>query len=206
MANQFETLMIEVTSNGSAISAASVKFDNTTIGSTDSNGTLNFTLQTSGTHSITASKSGYITVIKDIEIRAPYSEFRALDINITPDVVFTNEPAVIRSNITNAGTKADTLPVELIINGTAVDNRSVALAPGEIKEINFTRREDKAGNYSVEILGQKGLLVVKQGFFSWSLILIVLLITGIGIIVIYLMTSKNKISIESVREKLKFTK
>ncbi|MFH1323586.1 MAG: S-layer protein domain-containing protein [Methanobacteriota archaeon] len=201
-ANQFETIKIRVTSNGTALGGATVRYDNTTIGSTDNNGTLNYTLETSGTHSISASRSSYITVVKEIEVRAPYSEYKALDINISPGVVFTNEPVVIRSNITNAGTKKDILPVELIINGTAVDNWSIALDPGEIKEINFTRKEAKAGNYSVEISGQKGSLEVKPGFFTWSLILIVLLITALGALAVYLMTSKNKISIESIRKKL----
>ncbi len=202
-ANQFDTIIIRVTSNSTAISGASVKFDNTTIGSTDSNGVLNYTLETSGTHSISASKSGYITVIKDIDVRAPFSQYQALDINITPGVVFTGEKAVIRSNITNAGTKKDTLPVELVINGTAVDNRSVTLAPREIKEVNFTQMEAKAGNYTVEILGQKGLLEVKEKPFTLNLIMIAMIFTGLGVIIIYLLTAKNKISLELIQRKLK---
>jgi S-layer protein (TIGR01567 family) len=203
-ADQFKTITINITYNGTAVSNATVKYDNTTIGLTDNNGALNYTLETSGTHTIEASGSGYITVAREIEVRAPYSEYRALDINITPNVVFTDENAVIKSNITNVGTKKDTLPVELIINGTAVDNRSVALAPGEIKEINFTRKQAKAGNYTVEILGQKGLLEVKERPFTWSLILIIAIVTGLGLIAIYLLTVKNKINFESVREKLRF--
>jgi hypothetical protein len=102
---------------------------------------------------------------------------------------------MIRSNITNAGTKKDMLPVELIINGTVVDNKSIALMPGEIMEINFTRKEAKAGNYSVEILGQKGSLEVKERSFNLNLILIVLIITGLGGIAIYLLTAKESFSI-----------
>jgi len=83
-----------------------------------------------------------------------------------------------------------------------VDNRSVTLAPGEIKEINFTRKESKAGNYTVEILGQKGLLEVKQTPLIWNLILIVAMITGLGLIAIYLLTTKNKINFEAIRNKL----
>ncbi|CAG0970106.1 hypothetical protein METP3_01390 [Methanosarcinales archaeon] len=202
MANQFSTITIIVTSNNTNISNATVNFDNTTIGSTNINGALNYTLNTSGIHTLSASKTGYITVAREINVRAPFSEYKALDLNITPNVVFTDEDAVIKSNITNAGTKKDTLPVELIINGTAVDNRSVTLAPGEIKEINFTRKESKAGNYTVEILGQKGLLEVKQTPLIWNLILIVAMITGLGLIAIYLLTTKNKISFEAIRNKL----
>ena len=203
MANQFDTITITVTSNNTNISNATVSFDNATIGSTNINGALNYTLNTSGIHNLSASKTGYITVAREINIRAPFSEYKALDINITPNAVFTDEDAVIKSNITNAGTKKDTLPVELIINGTAVDNRSVTLAPGEIKEINFTRKEARAGNYTVEILGQKGLLEVKQTPLIWNLILIVAMITGLGLIAIYLLTTKNKISFEAIQKKLR---
>ncbi|VVB92799.1 S-layer protein [uncultured archaeon] len=188
-ANQFETITIRATYNGTAVSGVTVGYDNATIGTTDNNGVLNYTLQTSGTHTISASKSGYITAVRDINIRAPFSQYQALNINITPGTVFVNEPALIRSNITNVGTKADTLPVELISNGTAVDNRSVSLAPGETKEINFTRKEALVGNYTIEILGQKGILEVKNQPTNYLLIGVI--VTVIGLVVIYLLTAKG---------------
>ncbi|MCZ7396305.1 MAG: S-layer protein domain-containing protein [Candidatus Methanoperedens sp.] len=196
-ANQFATITIRATYNGTAVSGVAVGYDNASIGTTDSNGVLNYTLQTSGTHTISASKSGYITAVRDINIRAPFSQYQALDINITPSMVFTNEQALIRSNITNVGTKPDTLPVELVSNGTVVDNKSVSLAPGEIKEIDFTRKEALPGNYTVEILGKKGLLVVKVQ--PMNLLLIGGIATVFGAIIIYLFTMKSKISLEAIR-------
>ncbi len=188
-ANQFDTITIRATYNGTAVSGVTVGYDNASIGTTDNNGALNYTLQTSGTHTISASKSGYITAVRDINVRAPFSQYQALDINITPGTVFVNDPALIRSNITNVGTKADTLPVELISNGTVVDNRSVSLAPGEIKEINFTRKEALPGNYTIEIMGQKALLVVKEQPINYLLIGVVA--TIIGLIAIYILTAKG---------------
>lgn len=196
-ANQFEAINIKVTYNGTPISSAALKFDDISIGLTNGNGLLNYTLNTSGTHTIFASKSGYITASRDIEVRQPYTEFKALDINITPGIVFTNTPIVIRSNITNSGTKAGTLPVDLAINGTVVDNQSIALAPGEVKEINFTRKEALPGNYSVEILGQKGLVEVQVA--PMNFLLIGGIATGFGVIVIYLLTAKNKMGIEAIK-------
>ncbi|GFO97289.1 S-layer protein, partial [groundwater metagenome] len=206
-ANQFETITILVKYNTTAISGATVKYDNDTIGTTDSSGALNYTLQTSGTHTISASKSGYITVIRDIEVIAPFSLYKALDINVTPAFVFPGQKVVIRSNITNAGTKADTLPVDLIINGSVVDNRSVALDPHETKEINFTGKlkewvldEVKPGNYTVEILGQKTTMPVKEE--PLNLFLVAGVITGLGVIAVYFLTSKNLMSVKAIRSKL----
>ncbi len=207
-ANQFETLTILVKYNSTAIGGAAVKYDNETIGTTDSSGTLNHTPQTSGMHTISASKSGYITVFRDIEVIAPFSEYKALDINVTPALVFPSQKVVIRSNITNVGTKADTLPVDLIINGSVVNNRSVALGPHETKEINFTGNlkqwvldEVKPGNYTVEILGQKTTMPVKEE--PLNLFLVAGIITILGAVLIFIMTSKEIISIEALKAKLK---
>lgn len=198
-ANQYETIKIKVLYNGTAMSGASVIFDNISIGSTDSNGEVSYRLETSGTHSITASKQSYIMVSRDIDIRAPYSEFKSLDINITPNPVFTGEDFVVKSNITNVGTKSDTLPVDLIINGSAVDNRSVTLAAGEKVEINFTRNEAMAANITVDILGQSNLLIVQQKPTNY--LLIAAIATGIGAVIIYVLTSKGLLSLEILKQK-----
>ncbi len=205
---QFDPLTIKVLYNGSAMSGASVKFDNDVIGTTDSDGVLSYTPQISGMHTISASKNGYITVIRDIEVIAPFSEYKALDINFTPALVFPSQKVVIRSNITNVGTKADTLSVDLIINGSVVDNRSVALGPHETKEIDFTGNlnewvldEVKPGNYTVEILGQKTTMPVKEE--PLNLFLVAIIITILGAILIFIMTSKEIISIEALKAKLK---
>jgi S-layer protein (TIGR01567 family) len=198
-ANQYENITIKVLFNGTAMSGAAVMFDNTSIGTTDSNGELMYRLETSGTHSVTASKTSYITVSRDIDIRAPYSEFKALDINVSPNPVFTGDNFVIKSNITNVGTKSDTLPVNLIINGTAVDNRTITIGPNEKVEINFTRQEPLVTNVTVDIMGQNVLLEVqkKPTNYLW----IAAIATGIGAVIIYVLTSKGLLSLEILKQK-----
>lgn len=198
-ANQYETITIKVLYNGTAMSDATVRFDNTSAGTTDSNGEVSYRLETSGTHSITASKTSYITASTDIDIRAPYSEFKALDINITPNPVFAGEDFVVRSNITNVGTKPDTLPVNLIINDTAVDNRTITLTPGQKVEINFTRQESSVANVTVQVMGQSNLLVVQEKPTNYFYIAAIA--TGIGAVIIYVLTSKGLLSLEILKQK-----
>ena len=198
-ANQYETITIKVLYNGTAMSGAAVLFDNTSAGTTESNGEVSYKLETSGTHTITASKASYITVSTDIDIRAPYSEFRALDINITPNPVFAGDDFVVRSNITNVGTKSDTLPVDLVINGTAVDNRTITLTPGQKVEINFTRQEPLVTNVTVQVMGQSSLLVVQKKPTNY--LLIAAIATAIGAVIIYVLTSKGLLSIEILKQK-----
>lgn len=198
-ANQYETIIIKVLFNGTAMSGASVLFDNTSIGTTDSNGEVSYRLETSGTHSVTASKTSYITVSRDIDIRAPYSEFKGLDINVSPNPVFTGDNFVIRSNITNVGTKSDTLPVDLIINGTVVDNRTITIGPNEKVEINFTRQEPLVTNVTVDIMGQNVLLEVQKKPISY--LWIAAIATVIGAVIIYVLTSKGLLSLEILKQK-----
>jgi S-layer protein (TIGR01567 family) len=198
-ANQFETITIKVLFNGTAMSGSTVIFDNTTVDTTDSNGEVTYRLETSGTHSISASKLSYITVSRDIEVRAPYSEFKGLDINITPNPGFAGEAFLVRANITNAGTMSDSLQVDLIVNGTAVDNKTITLRAKDKVEVNFTRIETKAGNVTVEIMGQSMLYEARQKPTNY--LMIAGIATGIGIIIIYILTSKGLLSVELLKEK-----
>ncbi|HEX7574959.1 MAG TPA: S-layer protein domain-containing protein [Candidatus Methanoperedens sp.] len=198
-ANESETITIKVLYNGTAMSGATVTFDNATIGTTNSNGELAYKLETNGTHSISASKTSYLTVMRDIQIRPLYSEFNALDINLTPNQGFVGEAYLVRSNITNVGTKGDSTRVELIVNGTSVDNKTITLDAGGKVEVNFTRIETTAGNVTVQILGQSMLYEAKQNPTNW--LLIVVIVTAIGVVAIYILTSKGLLNLELLKQK-----
>jgi S-layer protein (TIGR01567 family) len=197
--DQFDMVPIQITSNNTNISEATVTYDNNTIGTTDSNGILNYTFGSNGTHTISASKDYYISASRDANIREPYSEFKSQDINITPSSVYTGDDIIVISNITNIGTKGDTKIIDLIINGSVVNNQSVTIGKKEIKEINFTYKVSlPQGNYTVEIMGQKELMEVKKG--TYNIILIAAIITIIGAIIIYLITSRNKTETKTAEE------
>ena len=166
---------IKVVSNGTAMAGANVTFDGASIGVTNSNGILNHTFDVSGTHNLGASKPGYISVLREITVRAPFTEFKALDINITPAIVHTNEKYFVWSNITNSGTKAGMLPVSLIVNSTVVESKNVTLDPGATQEVNFTRKmELPPGNYSIEILEQKKIVQVIEEPLNIYLVVVII--------------------------------
>ena len=191
-ADQYETIPIRVASNGTDISNATISYDSITIGQTNGNGSLNYTVESNGSHSISASKIGYITASIDINIRAPYSEFKARDINIIPNSTFIDDNVLIISNITNIGTKADNKSIDLIINGSIVSNKSIYIDKKETKEIDFTYNAIlPKGNYTVEILGQKEILEIKEK--PYNIILIGAILTILGVIAIYIITSRGEI-------------
>ena len=194
---------IKVISNGTAISGANITFDGKSIGLTVNDGILTYTFDVSGAHNLGVSKTGYITTLREISIRMPFTEFRALDIDFTPAVVFKNQKYVVRANISNTGTKGGMLPVGLLVNDSVVDSQNVTLAPGKTQEINFTQKMIlPPGNYSIEILDQKKIMEVKNEPFN--IFLVGGIVTALGAVLIYLLTAKNNLSIKEIRRKLKF--
>ena len=188
--NQLGNITIRVLNKGQPVAGASVSFDDTEIGVTDKNGELNYMLEDSGIHTIYASMTGFAKSARDIEVRVPFAEFKALDINVN-NVVFTNEKAEIKTNITNIGTKAATLPVGLIVNNTEIYSMPVTLAAGESKEVIFSKEVSQfPGNYTIEILGQTKTVEVKEAPFNVFLVLAVIIV--IGAVVIYFLTAKGK--------------
>ncbi len=195
------SIMVKVSGTGNSTSGANITFDGKSIGITDSSGTLTYTFTESGTHNLAASKPGYIAVQREISIRLPFTEFKALDINFRPDVVNKGQNVYVWANITNTGTKEGMLPVALIINATVVENSNITIAPGKNGEVNFSHKiELLPGNYTVEILGQKTTMPVKEE--PLNLFLIAGIITILGAILIFILTSKEILSIEALKAKL----
>jgi S-layer protein (TIGR01567 family) len=195
------SIMVKVSGTGNVTSGVNVTFDGESIGKTDSNGILTYTFTESGTHNLAASKPGYIEVQREISIRLPFTEFKALDINFRPDVVNKGQNVYVWANITNTGTKEGMLPVALIINSTVVENSNITIAPGKNGEVNFSHKiELLPGNYTVEILGQKTTMPVKEE--PLNLFLIAGIITVLGAVSIFVLTSKEILSIEALKAKL----
>jgi hypothetical protein len=152
---------------------------------------VSYTFNDNGSHTITASKVDYVSVSRDVDVRTPFSDFKAQDINVTPSNMFTEDTIVVMSNITNSGTKEDTKSIDLIINGTVVDNKSITLSPQGTTEINFTHKISlPEGNYTVEILEQKGLIEVQNKPTS-VLSITAIIATIIGALAIYIGTTKK---------------
>lgn len=163
-----EEVIIKVTSNNVPVAGAEIKIGSNSIGTTDGSGILKYTSQDTvySNDVAVASKSGYTSVSKTIRIVGAFADFTAQDITITPSTVSVGEPVTVKSKIKNVGTKSANLPVTLLVddNYFLVDGKnleqSVSLAVGEVKEITFTIKLDKAKSYKIDLLGKSGTLTV----------------------------------------------
>jgi len=189
MANQYDEITIKVLYNNTPINEVDIIYDNITIGPTSDDGKINYILTESGIHTISATKKGYVTTSRDINVKEPYSDFKALDVDIIPNATFIDDEILIRGNITNIGTKEDNKSIELIVNNSAVYQKYLSLYPKETKEINFTYKVDLTeGNYTVKILEKEKLLEVKK---KSNVPILAILATIIGMGIIYYITRKK---------------
>ena len=82
----------------------------------------------------------------------------------------------------------------LSVNDTEVNSVTVSLSPKETKEINFVYKAQEKGNYTVEILGQKRILEVKDKEKTSSILMTAGIITIILAIGIYLYTKRRRVA------------
>jgi len=169
-----ELLTISVTSEGSPVSGASVMFGSIDLGTTPSSGSITHTPDEIGTFTITASKTGYQDVSKDIDISDPSAKLVFSNLTIDPEEVEPGQIVTISVETANFGTLREAETVILNINQEEESSRDVTLGPGEITTLTFTVNKSKPGTYDVEIGGRKDSFKV-TGDSSISIIAMILL-------------------------------
>ncbi|KAF5423704.1 MAG: S-layer protein/S-layer protein [Candidatus Methanomarinus sp.] len=197
-----ELLTILVTSEGSPLSGASVMFGSIDLGTTPSSGNISYTPDEIGTFTISASKSGYQDVSKDIDISDPSAKLVFTNLTINPEVVDPGQIVIISVDTANFGTLREAETVILNINEEEESTRDVTLGPGEISTITFSVNKSKSGKYDVEIGGLEGSFKV-TGDSSISIIAMILLgiigLFSVGAIVYSV--SKGDLTFDSMTEK-----
>jgi len=79
-----ETIVILVTCEGKSVSGVTVMFGSNDLGTTPASGNITHTPDQIGTHTITASKSGYQDASKDIDITDPGARLVYSNLSIEP--------------------------------------------------------------------------------------------------------------------------
>lgn len=197
-----ELLTILVTAEGSPLSGASVMFGNIDLGTTPSSGNISYTPDEIGTFTISASKSGYQDVSKDIDISDPSAKLVFANLTIDPEEIDPGQTVTISVETTNFGTLREAETVILYLNEKEESTRDVTLGPGEISTITFSVNKSKSGTYDVEIGGLEGSFKVTGGSSISIIAMILLGIIGLfsaGAIIYSV--SKGDLTFDSMTEK-----
>ena len=152
-----ETGTISVTDsmNGSAISGATITVGSSTVGTTDSNGQLNYTFNDTGTITVMASKDKYNNASDSTNI-AQRVAFVYSNFELKPVEPSAKGNTKVSFDVTNNGIESGSHTVSLIVtdgNGNIVseDSKSVSVDVGKTKSVTLSFKAPAEGNYRVTL-------------------------------------------------------
>ena len=201
LADSGETIVISVTSEGKSISGVTVMFGSNDLGTTPSSGNITHTPDQIGTHTITASKSGYQDTSKDIDITDPGARLVYSNLTIEPKSVQPGENVNITVEAANFGTLRDADTMTIKVNGEEIATEDLVLGPGEIMTIEFTLNRSKPGTYLVEVDGRSDTFKVMGSQFSSTAIVVLAILAILSITAVIYSFAQGTLSFDIITGK-----
>lgn len=135
---------------------------------TSKEGTVAYKPLAPGTYMVNATFLDFEEGKTSIEVKALAAEFIFSELLIEPDPVEAGKAVKISVNIENSGNLAGETEVELRINGSVKDTKTVKLEPGVGTGLEFEHVEEEAGTYLVELgyLSKSYIVSEKAPFVS----------------------------------------
>lgn len=163
--------------NRTPVDGANLFFDEESIGMTNAQGTLTYATNLTGDHIIRATKEGYDNVTRKVTVLSPI-----VVQNITvPEKASTGQTVKISAAVSNIGSESDSRDLQLSVNGTPVENRTVTLGPMKNSTEVFNYKTKDPGAYRVSLDGQTRIMNVEKSQSNSALIaLILVLLIAIG--------------------------
>nr|WP_242492477.1 S-layer protein domain-containing protein [Methanolobus psychrotolerans] len=158
------TISVMKAIGGDPVEGIQVYYDSNLIGSTDSDGMLTYNVKETGVHKLTSSSDEYLEAELNLEVLALEAMFSYSNLQVTPLLVKTGEDVTVTVDVMNTGTSAGQTDVQLLINGSVADSKSVLLDAGEETTVTFTVSEDEAGSYEVQISSFTVIFEVEKKF------------------------------------------
>lgn len=147
--------------NGTNISGAGVYKDSQHIGTTNDNGMINVTADsTTGEYKLTANKTGYMTGTVNMTILEYGPYFAVTDITL-PEETFAGKTAKIAMTVENVGKEKDTQEIT-IKSGNETETKKITLSPGETKNITVSFKPQTAGETVIEVTNQSFTYTVTE--------------------------------------------
>ena len=145
------TIYVMTAIGGEYVEDVDVYYDEKLIGTTDSNGEVEYTVTDSGIHEISTSADDYLSAEINLEVLELQAEFSYSNLQVTPSVAGSGEDVTVTVSVENTGTEAGDTDAELLVNGTVVSTQSVSLDAGAETTVTFSISEEEAGTYEVQV-------------------------------------------------------
>jgi len=161
---------------GEPVADVELYFDGNLIGNSDSDGKFIYTVKEPGVHKITSKSTEYLEAELNLEVDPLEARFIYSDLVIDPLLVKTEKEFTVSANITNTGTDEGEALVQLIINETVIDGKTVKLDVNEEAKVEFTTSIEEKGTYGVKVGTTTGSIEVENRFPVLPVIFVLIVI------------------------------
>ncbi|HUM80391.1 MAG TPA: S-layer protein domain-containing protein [Methanothrix sp.] len=166
--------------NQTPVEGAEVSLDDIRIGLTGSQGTVTYAANLTGEQTLTAMKEGFNSATKSITIA---SSIGVVELKL-PEQAYAGKEMKISAVVRNQGSNEDTLPLDLLANGTVVESKNATVKGGENSTVAFTYKPEEAGLTEFRLSDQSQSINVepaKSNNWLIALILVLMIAVGAGI-------------------------
>jgi hypothetical protein len=147
------------------------------MGLTGSQGTLTYAANLTGEHTLNAKKEGFDAGTRRISIA---SSIKVVELNL-PEEAYVGKDMKISAVVRNEGSNEDSLPLDLLVNGTVVESKNATVKGGENSTIGFTYDPKEPGLTEFRLSDQSQSINVEPAKSNtWLIALILVLLIAIG--------------------------
>ena len=163
--------------NQTPVEGARLSLDDESIGETDSQGSLTYSANVTGEHTLKAEKEGADPATMKISIA---SSLKVVDLKL-PEKAYAGSEMKISAIVENTGSKDDARQFDLKANDTVVASKNATVKGGENTTLSFayTPKDPGSTEFGVDDL-TKTMDIEKAQSNTWLVVLIVVLLIAIG--------------------------
>jgi hypothetical protein len=165
--------------NQTPVDKALISLDEENIGDTSAEGTLTYSANATGEHTLKAEKEGFNSTTRKITVT---SSLKVVNLTV-PDIGYVSQSMKISAIVQNVGNVNDSRMLELKVNDTVADSKNVTVDAGKNITVNFSYKPMDPGlcRFSVDDI-TRTVNVEKAQNSNWliALILVLLIAAGAG--------------------------
>jgi len=162
--------------NQTPVDAAALFLDEESIGSTGTQGTMTYSANITGEHTLKAEKEGFNSATRKIMIS---SSLRVVNLTV-PDKANAGSEMMISAIVENVGSNNDTRLLELKANDTVVGSKNATVKAGENSTVSFSYKPKDPGLTRISLDEQSKTVNVEKTQSNWLVALILVLLIAIG--------------------------